>query len=50
MTDVNKFKNMDRELDKSRCGMKMEKATVFRTHGKKIKNKDSEWVKVNRKF
>ena len=41
---------MDRELDKSRHRMKTEKATGFRTDRKKIKNIDSELVKVDRKF
>ena len=40
---------MDREPDKSRPRMKIEKATGLRTDRKKFKNKDSEFVKVDRK-
>ena len=36
---------MNREFDKSRHRMKIEKAKGFRTDRKKIKNKDSELVK-----
>ena len=41
---------MDREPDKSRPRMKIEKATGLRTDRKKFKNKDSEFVKVDRKL
>ena len=52
MTNKKELKKRDRQLDKSRHRMKIEKATGFRTDRKKIKNKDSELVKgdTERKF
>ena len=50
MTNKKELKKRDRQLDKSRHRMKIEKATGFRTDRKKIKNIDSELVKVDRKF
>ena len=51
MTNKKELKKRDRQLDKSRHRMKIEKATGFRTDMKK-KNKDSELVKgdTERKF
>ena len=48
MTNKKELKKRDRQLDKSRHRMKIEKATGFRTDRKKIKN-TVNWLKETQK-